>query len=227
MADQLTTWDELRRDVAAMYEAAEGAYDGAADNLMHGATHAEVFPDLADDMAALRDRLDKLVSLLTATSPPPMPARSLEAVLADIEAEGHLDIDLRRYSWADGETTWRCDTKTGTLSPPFPSKGSDEERKQWRRLTETGEAYGTTATAAAEARLADIRALRAPKVFLATSWAGFLTGLGPSDADLAEVDAWMAEGRAAPVAERAVVAEETRREAEETRREAEASENPS
>jgi hypothetical protein len=145
MAEQLTTWEEFRRDLAQAYENASAAYDHTAGLLMHGARLAYALAELADALAEARDNLDRLVGLAIRFSPP---SRPLEAVLADIRAEGHR-ICLYTPN-ADGfghVSSWRLD------------------RKQTDEDAEHGDEYlrehNGNLVAMLEKRLADIRKLHA------------------------------------------------------------------
>ena len=86
--------------------------------------------------------------------------RSLEAVLADIVAEGHEQISVRRNVWS---SSWECTTYIGGRL-----RTGDESVSDWHARVHCGEGEGKTPSEAAENRLRDIRAGKGLAVLI--SW---------------------------------------------------------
>lgn len=173
MADQPITWDDLEGGYEALITA-RGEVDRI---LLRDAGLSErqafrlAFVRLATAVDAAMNSLTTVFNAKVAEVEIEAPARPLEAVLADIEAEGHNDITLRR---SPALADWEVRSDTDAL--PYPGSDSSHEVLQaWRAEIEAGEARGDTPSAAAEARLAQIRELHALK---------WITGLfRPMEAD--------------------------------------------
>ena len=120
-------------------------------------TYTDAFARMYAEVEILSTGLGELARRLNFTartqSAEP-PARPLEAVLADLRAEGH-DMDLSSYS----PDTWSIRTRLGSVDY-LGQDATKEEREANRRQAEGGDVYGTTAIEVAEKRLADIREKR-------------------------------------------------------------------
>lgn len=157
--DALTSTD-IALDPASRYVA---AFSGL---------HAEVRYILKEIGALRAESGEMVVKAIAARTP-----RTLEAVLADIEAEGHGDWDLGRFGSLD--VAWYCRSSLPGHDPGL--NASKEDWAAWRVRAECGEAGGTSAIEAAEARLAQIRELHAEKTALAIETTAHLQAVGETD----------------------------------------------
>jgi hypothetical protein len=162
---QPITWTDAREGVAHLHLLADTARDRAREAVLSpepgrpaDVIYVQAFADLLSEVGFIHGHAERLLERLAEATPP---KRSLEAVLVEIEAEGHLDIDLQRYHWTSGDTTWRCETSIGRDEPEYPKEGTAEERAAWRERAERGYGRGQTPLEAAEQRLAEIRELHA------------------------------------------------------------------
>lgn len=194
MNDQLTTWDEFRQMLAQAYESASVEYDRIADSLMHGTSRKDALDMLATALAEARENLDKQVNLTIRLTPPESPARPLEAVLADIRAEGHQTI---RLSWHHG--SWFLDTDTGSVKFDHARQDDPAYLHEYRQTIETALSWGEDPVALAEARLEQIKERREQQrtavvalVETLTVYPAYPVPLLPPQAQAAAVEAFWA-----------------------------------
>lgn len=152
----LTTWDEFGEMLARAQRTAAKNYDAVTDNLMRGARHEDVFPDLVYALNEARADLNNLANLAIRLTPPERPDRPLEAVLADIRALGHFYV-IYGHGYIGRD---EVQVETRLVGTGGFDGDSHANLVQWREATEDGEARGPDDAAAAEARLAQIKELR-------------------------------------------------------------------
>lgn len=144
---------DLQAAIAALIDAKLDADDAVLSFEISGAAaYARLRRQVSHTVADLTELAERV--------PPEAPARPLEAVLADIEAEGHDDIALE-HDPAHYEGRWRLQTHHS--APRYLSKGSVEEHRRWVEEVEDGAVFGDSPVDAAEERLAEIRELHEQK----------------------------------------------------------------
>lgn len=157
-------WEEVREEVAALHEELQEQRDCARcsmlspdDDIPAGTEYRRAFADLLCEVTGATARAEQLLERLAASAPPP--AR-LEAVLAEIVAEGHGYMSFSRYP----SGSVRVSSQRGFNGQPAADAGG-EAWAAYKAANESGDVDREDGdlVAAAEARLGQIRGLRAEK----------------------------------------------------------------
>lgn len=142
----------LIADLEQLIAHVERANRGCEDNLMNGEPRRVVLAEMSSAFRVTGRQLVELRERVEASAPPEPASRPLKAIFADIRAEGHENIHLRRHSG-----TWWLSTAIETERRPNESNQDyldrNEDRLTWTDTDDPGPL--------AEARLVQIREMHA------------------------------------------------------------------
>lgn len=164
MSGQIT-WQEIREQVARLHEALDSSHGRAreavlnpADSVPDGTEYRAAFAQLLWDMDVLQGMAERLLEQLAESTPP---ARPLEAVLAEIVALGHQYVTVDISGQRARCTSYR--THDGMPAAPSAHDYDPASWERWDAEVERGAVSAEDPTAAAEARLDQIRELHTAK----------------------------------------------------------------
>lgn len=177
------TWPALREAIASIHGDITGARDSARDAILNpddsipaGTEYRLAFADLFARVDFLQAGIERVLEIVAEAQPP---ARPLEAVLADIEAEGHEYTIDSNYG-GGGKVRF-----TSKLREPRWDNAGDWDKEKWARHraweqeVEAGDTWlAGSLVEVAEARLAQIRALHEQQCGGAVALAAAIAGVG-------------------------------------------------
>lgn len=165
------TWNEMRESLVALHERLTAARNRASGDVVmpnRGQNAMSIYSDAFSGLyMQVRDNLNVLEKLLRRidASVPEMPVRPLDAVLADIEAEGH-EFEIKTNYGGSGKVRIASRLRDAR----FDNHGEWNDEKQaryaaWQAEAEEGDVWMEgDLVVVAEKRLADIRKLHAEKL---------------------------------------------------------------